>query len=99
MWGVDAATLGAIAASTMLILGVMRHFAQITEARLNELDTNLAQVIQSVMGNLPMGGDFEPPNPIQAIIAQLLAERMSPAAPVVVEKDSKGRFARAKPAN
>ena len=95
----DAATLGAITASTVLILGVLRHFAMSLEARLVELDANLAQVIQSVMGNLPVSGDFEPPNPIQAIIAQLLAEKMSPAAPVVVEKDSKGRFTRAKPAN
>lgn len=69
------------------------------EARLVELDTNLAEVIQSVMGNMPVGGDFEAPNPIQAIIAQIMHERMSPQAPVVVEKDSKGRFSRAKPAN
>ena len=95
----DAATLGAITASTVLILGVLRHFAMILEVRLAELDTNLAQVIQSVMGNLPVSGDFEPPNPIQAIIAQIMHERMSPAASVVVEKDSKGRFTTAKPAN
>lgn len=71
----------------------------ILEARLRELDTNIAAVIQSVMGNMPVGGDFEAPNPIQSVIAQLLAERMSPAPPVVVEKDSKGRFTRASSAN
>jgi hypothetical protein len=99
VWGMDAATLGAIAASTVLILAVLRHFAMSLEARLVELDTNLAQVIQSVMGNIPVGADFEPPNPIQAVIAQLLHERMSPPAPVVVEKDAKGRFTSPKPAN
>ncbi len=57
------------------------------------LDANLALSLQSVISELPIG-DFEPPNPIQQMIAQLLQERMKPPAIQVKEvmRDDSGKF-------
>ena len=40
-----------------------------------ELDNSLANAIKEVVSSLPIG-DFEPPNPIQQMIAQILQDRM-----------------------
>ena len=59
-----------------------------------ELDNSLASAIQEVISTLPIG-DFEPPNPIQQMIAQVLQERMKPAPIQAVEitRDDSGKFA------
>ena len=95
----DDATIGALCVSTASILLFLRHLGGLIMHKLDQLDSDLAEAIQTTLGNLPVGGDFEPPNPIQGIIAQLLAERMAPEPIVMRETDSKGRFTRSKPAN
>ena len=53
---------------TRLLGLVIRNTAQ-------ELDNSLANAIEEVVSSLPIG-DFEPPNPIQQMIAQILQDRM-----------------------
>ena len=55
---------------TRLLGLVIRNTAQ-------ELDNSLANAIKEVVSSLPIG-DFEPPNPIQQMIAQILQDRMKP---------------------
>jgi len=59
-----------------------------------ELDNSLANAIKEVISGLPIG-DFEPPNPIQQMIAQVLQDRMKPASIEVKEvtRDEGGKFA------
>ena len=72
---------------TRLLGLVIRNTAQ-------ELDNSLATAIQEVISTLPIG-DFEPPNPIQQMIAQVLQERMKPPSIQVKEvtRDDSGKFA------
>lgn len=97
-WGMDEVGLGALAASTGAILLFLRHLGGQIMHKLGQLDADLALAIQKV-GLEASSVDFEPPNPIQGIIAQLLAERMAPQTVVVHEKDPKGRFTRSKTVN
>ena len=59
-----------------------------------ELDNSLANAIQEVISTLPIG-DFEPPNPFQQLIAQVIQEKMKPPAIQVKEvtRDDSGKFA------
>ena len=59
-----------------------------------ELDNSLASAIQEVISTLPIG-DFEPPNPFQQVLAQIIQDKMTPA-PIVakeVTRDDSGKFA------
>ena len=59
-----------------------------------ELDNSLASAIQEVISTLPIG-DFEPPNPFQQVLAQIIQDKMAPA-PIVakeVTRDESGKFA------
>ena len=58
-----------------------------------ELDNSLASAIQEVISTLPIG-DFEPPNPFQQVLAQIIQDKMAPA-PIVakeVTRDDSGKF-------
>jgi len=59
-----------------------------------ELDNSLANAIKEVISGLPIG-DFEPPNPIQQMIAQVLQDRMKtpPIQVKEVTRDEGGKFA------
>lgn len=57
-----------------------------------ELDSSLAQSLQSVISELPIG-DFEPPNPFQSVLAQIIQDKMTP--PIIakeVSRDEEGKF-------
>ncbi len=57
-----------------------------------DLDGSLASALQNVVSELPIG-DFEPPNPFQQVLAQILQEKMNP--PIVakaIERDESGKF-------
>ena len=57
-----------------------------------QLDTSLAQSLQTIVSELPLG-DFEPPNPIQQLITQVLQDKIAP--PIVakeVSRDESGKF-------
>ncbi len=63
-----------------------------------ELDEKLAIAVKSMADKLLEGGmsDFEPPNPIQAAIAQFLqasvAQKMNTVDAVVTERNDAGQF-------
>ena len=57
-----------------------------------ELNSSLHQSLQSVISELPIG-DFEPPNPFQSVLAQIIQDKMTP--PIIakeVSRDEKGKF-------
>jgi len=58
---------------------------------MNELDGNLAQVIQKILQDLPIG-DFEPPNPVQMMIMQLIQDNMKPKTLVAQARSEDGLF-------
>ena len=61
------------------------------EEIITELDANLAQAIQKVIQDLPIG-DFEPPNPIQMMIMQLIQDNMKPKTIMAQARDDSGLF-------
>jgi len=94
----DEVLIGAFFASTGSILLFLRHMRDEIMTRITVLDGNLAEALQKTLGELPIG-DFEPPNPMQMLLTQLVSDRLNPQAVIVQEKDEKGLFSRSKPAN
>lgn len=60
---------------TAFLARLIGHLAAIIELKVAELDQNIAAAIQNTVSQLPIG-DFEPVNPIQAALAQLLMNRV-----------------------
>jgi len=58
---------------------------------MNELDGNLAQAIQKILTDLPIG-DIEPPNPFQMMLMQLIQDNMKPKTLVAQVRDEAGLF-------
>ena len=58
---------------------------------MNELDGNLAQVIQKILQDLPIG-DIEPPNPVQMMIMQLIQDNMKQKTITAQVRDEAGLF-------
>ncbi len=91
-----------IIALLVLSIGIQvllaRSLAGIFRQGVGHLDESLAAAIQETVSNLPAiaGEAFqEPPNPIQALLAQYLGERLKPPAIQVKEitRDEGGKFA------
>ena len=61
------------------------------EEIMTELDGNLAQAIQKVLQDLPIG-DFEPPNPVQMMIMELIQSNMKPKTIISQSRDDSGLF-------
>ena len=80
-----------ISLNCLLTLWSMRMVGLQLQAAVVEIDSLLAQAIQKVVeGNL---GDFEPPNPIQGAIAELLMNRVKDQQTIIeVPRDSAGKF-------
>ena len=90
--GMDEATIGAIITCTAAILMVLKVQNDELRARIEVLDSNLAQALQAAVQHMPQGGDFEAPNPLTALIAQVVAQRMNTGAVEMLPTDEKGRF-------
>ena len=88
----DEATIGAIITCTATILMVLKVQNDELRARIETLDSNLAEALVSAVQHMPQGGDFEAPNPITGIIAQVLAQKLTNPPSEVMIKDQKGRF-------
>ncbi len=81
----------------LLILRGLIELSRQIEDGLEELDTTLAGAITSVVEKFGSGDGFEPINPIQAAIAQLLTNRVESRNPGVVEvmtRGSDGKFSK-----
>lgn len=86
----------AILATCLLILGFSiwqtRVLGLVIRNSAKELDFSLAEALKNVVSELPIG-DFEPPNPFQQVLAQILQEKMAP--PIVakeIQRDESGKF-------
>ena len=80
-----------IALNCLLTLWGIRILGIQLAAAVGQIDSLVAQAIQKVLqGNL---GDFEPPNPIQAAIGELLMNRVKDQQNIVdVTRDNAGKF-------
>ncbi|GAI96891.1 unnamed protein product [marine sediment metagenome] len=80
----------------VLLKAILELSRQITE-ELQELDGTLAQAIAKVVENLGIG-DFEPVNPIQAALAQLMTSKIQgikdQQAPIEINRSDNGFFAK-----
>ena len=94
VWGMDEATIGAIITCTAAILMVLKVQNDELRARIEVLDSNLAQALQAAVQHMPQGGEMEAPNPIQGLIAQVLAQKLTNPPAEVMIKDQKGRFSK-----
>ncbi len=81
----------------LLILRGLIELSRQIEDGLEELDTTLAGAITSVVEKFGGGEGFEPINPIQNAIAQLLTNRMETQNPGVIDvvtRGSDGKFSK-----
>jgi len=83
--------IGLVALNCFLTLWALRRIVLELQAMVEVIDGRLAGAIQEVVkGGL---GDFEPPNPIQAALAEMLTARARGSAnPLEVLRDESGRF-------
>jgi len=61
------------------------------EDSLEELDSKLAQAIQKVISELPLG-DFEAPNAFQQFLMQLIQQKTTAGSVEIIPRDAKGLF-------
>jgi hypothetical protein len=88
----DELVAALIALNCLLTLWIMRMIVHEMRLGVEQIDHQLAAAIQKVVeGNL---GDFEPPNPIQQALAELLSNRIKNPAVIDVARDETGRFAK-----
>ena len=75
------------------ILTVVRGSSNALADLLADLDSNLAQIVEKFLGEMP-AGQIADINPLQAMIMQVIQAKMdSPVAEVsVIEKDASGKF-------
>jgi len=91
----DFALIGCILIvfNILVSLWCLRIIVLNLQSGISQLDESLAAAIQSVIeGKL---GDFEPPNPIQAAIAEMLTNRIQNA-PLEIPRDTAGKFSKEK---
>lgn len=95
-WGVlQEATLGLVVVNLLFCIWLLRILSLRLDQTMAELDTRLAQTIQTLVKDGI--GNFEPVNPIQAAIAQALTQNLSrtgstPADVVEMARDNSGKF-------
>ena len=79
----------------LVVAGGFYYLQQRVEELLDDLDASLAAAIKGLLDAVPLEG-FEPPNPIQQMVAQWMQSNLAKApvdVPVqVVKRDSTGRF-------
>ena len=88
---IDAVIIGLIVLSTLIVVRALAELKMVIEGGLQTLDQNLAAAIQNTVQNLPIG-DFEPPNPIQAAIAQFLMSRVQSSPIDQLNRAENGQF-------
>tara|TARA_B100000029_G_scaffold469127_1_gene506744 strand:+ start:2361 stop:2663 length:303 start_codon:yes stop_codon:yes gene_type:complete len=86
---------GLMAINLVILLVIIRMSKIYLDEAISELDGRLAMALQSVMDNIGMG-DFEPPNPVQAAIGQLIqswaTQQMNTIPATVIDRESNGQF-------
>jgi len=96
-WGLVVTIL--IFVECLIIMRGLVELSRQIEDGLAELDTTMAGAITSVIEKFGVGEGYEPPNPIQAAIGQIIQSRLSdtmqrgPGGIVeVMSRDASGQF-------
>ena len=99
MVAAELVILGVLSVLTLLSIIILGLWLRIELANMLELlDERLAMALKSTIDRLMDGGigDFEPPNPIQGAIAQLIqgmaAQKMNTIDAVVTQRAPDGKF-------
>jgi len=89
-----AIVVGLVLLNIMIALWGIRVLGVAVETGMSQLDGMIAGAIQKLVEGDLMGS-IEPPNPIQAAIAQMLTNRMQDATtinPIEIARDPAGKF-------
>ena len=92
MEGLYAGALGMLIVAQTCVIGYMFWWLRREmEDSLEELDSKLAQAIQKVISELPLG-DFEAPNAFQQFLMQLIQQKTTAGSVEIIPRDAKGLF-------
>jgi len=92
MEGLYAGALGVLIVAQTCLIGYMFWWLRREmEDSLEELDSKLAQAIQKVISELPLG-DFEAPNAFQQFLMQLIQQKTTAGSVEIIPRDAKGLF-------
>jgi len=90
--GLYAGALAVLIVAQTCFLGYMFWWLRREmEDSLEELDSKLAQAIQKVISELPLG-DFEAPNAFQQFLMQLIQQKTTAGSVEIIPRDPKGQF-------
>ena len=100
MVALELAILAGLSLLNLAAIGFLAHWIRMhLDAGLQDIDEKLAIAITALIDKLMSGnlGDFEPPNPIQGAIAQLIQgmanQKLNTINAVVTERAPDGQFA------
>ena len=90
--GLYAGALGVLIVAQTCLIGYMFWWLRREmEDSLEELDSKLAQAIQKVISEPPLG-DFEAPNAFQQFLMQLIQQKTTAGSVEIIPRDAKGLF-------
>jgi len=99
MVALELAILATLALINLASIVILAHWIRMhLDQGLQDIDEKLAIAITALIDKLMSGnlGDFEPPNPIQGAIAQLIqgmaAQKMNTINATVTQRDESGQF-------
>ena len=100
MVALEMAILAGLGLLNLAAIGFLAHWIRMhLDAGLQDIDEKLANAISALIDKLMSGnlGEFEPPNPIQGAIAQMIQsiahQKMNTIDAVVVDLGPDGQFA------
>jgi len=100
MVALEMAILAGLGLLNLAAIGFLAHWIRMhLDQGLQDIDEKLAHAITALIDKLVSGnlGDFEPPNPIQGAIAQLIQgmaqQKMNTINATVTERSPDGQFA------
>jgi len=100
MVALEMAILGGLMLVNLAAIGFLAHWIRMhLDQGLQDIDEKLAHAITALIDKLMSGnlGEFEPPNPIQGAIAQLIQgmaqQKMNTINATVTERSPDGQFA------
>jgi len=89
----DGLIIGLIIFDTLLTIWLARMLSKMVRFELEGLDSKIGAALKAL---IEQGiGDFEPPSPIQAALAEMLMSRVKaagPGEPVEIIRDAGGKF-------
>jgi len=99
MVGIETAILALLGLLNLAAIGFLAHWIRMhLDQGLQDIDEKLAIAITALIDKLMSGnlGDFEPPNPIQGAIAQMIQsiahQKMNTIDAIVTERGTDGQF-------